>query len=145
MSSLVINLLSGFLLVAFVMSAVYLGYQFVYLSQSGRQLSKDKRLSTNNLGNLRAIHKQASTKVLLAMLVAVVFLELFFYSQDLRYTDQVLFFVHLGLVISFVLLFLLIKFIFNGHKNPDWHKRLVYPCQVLFLAVIVTGFILFIG
>lgn len=52
--------------------------------------------------------------------------------------------IHLTAVVPFLLLFLS-AFLFSGIRAPRYHRVLVYPCLVLFIAVFIAGAAMLLG
>lgn len=88
-------------------------------------------------------HKKFTTKIIWYALLTVFFLELFVSRIKFVNNFDTLFIVHLILVGIFVISFLAIKF--NGKNYPRLHKWLVYPLLCIFIAVALTGGIMFFG
>lgn len=86
-------------------------------------------------------HRDGSTLVLWLMIITIAVLEALIYQHP-QPVRSALFWVHLPLAISFLSLFLALRFRYTGLRSKA-HGRLAYLCAALFVATLGTGGILF--
>lgn len=100
-----------------------------------------KRASLRILGGVRE-HKKWVDRFLWSLILPVAFIESVVRIQEGRWGSNVLFIVHLYLVLFFVLTLFLMRVVWTGVSNSPTHKILSKCFFISFLAVAITGSIL---
>ncbi|MEK7493927.1 MAG: hypothetical protein AAB630_02085 [Patescibacteria group bacterium] len=91
------------------------------------------------------LHTRCINIALLALVAGVVSVRAFAWMKGGMRHDW-LYFLHLSFVIPFAVLLILLRFKITGKSEyKAYHRPLAYMCLALYLGVLVTGFVVFLG
>lgn len=130
------------LVMLIVFTIVFLIISLAKLIYYGKQLGQ--RLPNEERGELLALHTKFVNDFLLALITAVILVELLVIEREERLGGPLLFKFHFLLDIILVIVLVIMRYVVTGVKDRAQHKRLARYFYVLFTLVFATGGVLMI-
>lgn len=128
------------LVMLIVFTIVFLIISLAKLLYYGKQLGQ--RLPNEERGELLALHTKFVNDFLLALITAVILVELLVIEREGRLGDPLLFKFHFLLDIILVIVLVIMRYVVTGVKDRAQHKRLARYFYILFALVFATGGVL---